>query len=344
MPNNSGTPAASLSLGRLILRGLVFLFVLLTILWAGAALWIDGPASRGLAGSLVGGLFLIAGLIAALVRPWWQAAGAMALLFVAVLTWWLNISPSNDRDWEPQVARLPSATLDGSQLTVRNVRSFRYRDLEDFTEEWVTRTYDLDTLVGFDMFISYWGPTLYGHTIASWEFADGQHLAISIETRKETGETYSAITGFFRQFEVYYVVADEADVVALRTNHRGERVQLYRTIESTGAVDLLLDYIDEINALAEKPEWYNALTQNCTTTIWKHGKAIGSKRIPLDWRLMANGYLVDLGYEVGAVNNTIPLEELKRRSDITERARQVGDSEKFSAAIRVGLPSRPPAR
>ncbi|MGI9331498.1 MAG: Lnb N-terminal periplasmic domain-containing protein [Gammaproteobacteria bacterium] len=344
MTKSSGAPAARLSIGRLILRALIALLLLLVTLWAGAALWIDGPASRGVAGSLVGGLFLAALLVAVLVRPWWRAVGGISLLFVVVLGWWLNISPSNDRDWESQVARLPSATLDGSRLTVRNVRSFRYRGVDDFTEQWVTRTYDLDTLVGFDMFISYWGPTLYGHTIASWEFADGQHLAISIETRKEKGETYSAVTGFFRQFEVYYVVADEADVVALRTNHRGERVQLYRTIESAGAVDLLLDYVDEINALAEKPRWYNALTQNCTTTIWKHGKAIGSERIPLDWRLMANGYLVDLGYEVGAVNTSVPLETLKKRSDITQRARLAAEDVDFSEAIRVDLPTRPPAR
>jgi hypothetical protein len=335
---------SGLPVGRLILRGLVSVLLLFVIVWAALALWIDGPASRALAGALVGALVLIAGFIVVRIRPFWRAAGSVLGVFAVVLAWWLSLTPSNDRAWQPDVAQLPSATLDGSILTIRNVRSFRYRGVDDFSEEWVTRTYDLDTLVGFDMFISYWGPTLYGHTIASWEFADGQHLAISIETRKETGESYSALTGFFRQFEVYYVVADEADVVALRTNHRGERVELYRTIESPGAVVLLLDYIDEINALAEKPEWYNALTQNCTTTIWKHGKAIGSERVPLDWRLMANGYLVDLGYEVGAVNTDISLDMLKQRSDITARARRAGDAADFSGAIRVDLPARPPAR
>lgn len=343
MKDSPGAPVSTLGLSRRILRALVSLLLLLAILWAGLALWIDGPESHVMAGALAGGLLAVAAVIAALVRPWWQATISVFVLFAAVLAWWLTLTPSNDRDWQPQVARLATATIDGSELTIRNVRSFRYRGENDFTEGWVTRTYDLDSLVGMDLFISFWGPTLYGHTIASWEFADGQHLAISIETRKEKGETYSALRGFFRQFEVYYVVADETDVVALRTNYRGERVELYRTIETAGDRTLLLDYVREMNALAETPDWYNALTQNCTTTIWKHAKAVGST-FPLDWRLMANGYLVDLAYEVGAVNTTLGLEALIRRSDITQRARLAGDGAKFSGAIREGLPARPPAQ
>ena len=343
MKDSPGAPVSTLGLSRRILRALVSLLLLLAILWAGLALWIDGPESRVMAGALAGGLLAVAAVIAALVRPWWPATISVFVLFAAVLAWWLTLTPSNDRDWQPQVARLATATIDGSELTIRNVRSFRYRGENDFTEGWVTRTYDLDSLVGMDLFISFWGPTLYGHTIASWEFADGQHLAISIETRKEKGETYSALRGFFRQFEVYYVVADETDVVALRTNHRGERVELYRTIETAGDRTLLLDYVREMNALAETPDWYNALTQNCTTTIWKHAKAVGST-FPLDWRLMANGYLVDLAYEVGAVNTTLGLEALIRRSDITQRARLAGDGAEFSGAIREGLPARPPAQ
>jgi hypothetical protein len=190
------------------------------------------------------------------------------------------------------------------------------------------------------MLVSFWGPTLYGHTIASWEFADGSHLAVSIETRKEKGEAYSALRGFFRQYEVYYTVGDERDLIGLRANHRGEMAYLYRVGGlMSGGRELLLDYVSEINAIAQRPRWYNALTHNCTTSIWHHTKAVGSGPT-LDWRLLANGYLVDLAYERGTVNTSIPLGELKRRSDITARARSAGDLEDFSKAIRVGLPSR----
>jgi hypothetical protein len=330
-----------MSLVRLALRVVVSLILALAILWAGAALWIDGPASRALAGTLAGGLLVIAVTAAVLVRPWRRAAGAIFVPFAVVLAWWLTIPPSNDRDWQPDVARLPTATFDGSLLTVRNVRNFAYRSEKDFTERWETRSYDLDTLVGLDMFVSFWGPTLYGHTIASWEFADGSHLAVSIETRKEKGEEYSALRGFFRQYELYYAVGDERDLIALRTNHRGETVYLYRVGGSMNkGRDLLLEYVREINAVAERPRWYNALTHNCTTSIWHHARAVGSGPA-IDWRLLANGYLPDLAYERGTVNTSMPLAELKRRSDITARARASEGREDFSAAIREGLPARP---
>jgi hypothetical protein len=330
-----------MSVVRIALRVVVSLILALAILWAGAALWIDGPASRTLAGLLAGGLVVGAVAAAVLVRPWRRAAVAVCVPFAVVLGWWLTLAPSNDRDWQPDVARLPTATLKGSLLTVRNVRNFAYRGEKDFAERWETRTYDLDTLVGFDMFISFWGPTLYGHTIASWEFADGNHLAVSIETRKERGEAYSALRGFFRQYELYYAVGDERDLIGLRTNHRGETVYLYRVggLMNKGR-DLLLDYVREINAVAKRPRWYNALTHNCTTSIWHHTRAVGSGP-SLDWRLLANGYLVDLAYERGTVNTSLPLAELKRRSDITARARSSEGREDFSAAIREGLPARP---
>ncbi|MEF8731368.1 MAG: DUF4105 domain-containing protein [Candidatus Accumulibacter meliphilus] len=258
-----------------------------------------------------------------------------------MLGWWLSIAPSNTRDWRPDVARLPTASVDGSLLTIRNVRNFTYRSDQDFSERWETRSYDLDTLVGVDLLISFWGPTLYGHTITSWEFADGGHLAVSIETRKEKGEEYSALKGFFRQYELYYVIADERDVVGLRTNHLGETVQLYRIRASADkGRALLLDYVKAINAIAKQARWYNALTQNCTTTIWHHTRVVGSGP-SLDWRLLANGQLVDLAYERGTVNDEFGLDELKRRSDITARARSAGDIEGFSRTIREGLPPRP---
>jgi hypothetical protein len=328
-------------LSRLVWRLFVSLILGLASLWAAAALWIDGPESRVLTGTLASGVVLTALIAAVLIRPWWRAAIAVFVPFAMVLLWWLTLPPSNARDWQPDVARLPTATLEGSLLTVHNVRDFTYRGEQAFSERWETRTHDLDTLVGFDMFIAFWGPTLYGHTIASWEFADGRYLAVSIETRKEEGEEYSALLGFFRQYELYYVVADERDLIGLRANHRGERLYLYPTLGSADkGRKLLLDYVREINALAERPRWYNALTQNCTTTIWHHTRMVGSGP-PLDWRLLANGYLVDLAYERGTVNTSLPLDELKRRSDITERARSAGDREGFSKAIRDGLPPRP---
>jgi hypothetical protein len=326
-------------LGRTLIIGIAVVFAIGGLLWGAAALWVDGPARRWLA-ALMAATFVLGGatvLIA--VRPWWRALVLTAGLVAAVALWWSRISPRNDRDWMPDVARLPSATIDGDRVTIRNLRDFDYRSETDFTERWETRTYDLSQLRGADMFFSFWGPTFIAHTIASWEFADGQHLAISIETRKENGETYSAVRGFFRQYELYYVVADERDVIGVRTNHRGERVYLYRVrlpIERSRAA--LVDYLAEVNRLAAEPRWYNALTHNCTTTIREHARRVGPVQ-PWSWQILANGYLDRLWYDRGVLDTTLPFDELKARSDITERAKRADGAADFSARIRAGLPN-----
>ena len=324
----------------LLLKLMGWPLLLAGIGWGVLALWFDGPTSHFAAAAL-GAVFAVSSLaLPALVRPFHRGLLAAALPLLLVVVWWSRIAPSNDRDWMPDVARLPRATIDGDRVTIENVRNFVYRSENDYDPRWETRTYDLDQLRGVDLFLSFWGPTLIAHTIASWEFADGRHLAISIETRKERGESYSAVRGFFRQYEVYYVVADERDVVGLRTNYRGERVFLYRTkAKPAAARAILLDYLREINRLAEHPRWYNALTHNCTTAIRYHVQNVSPGR-PWDWRLLANGYLDELGYERGTIDTSLPFAELRRRSDITERAKSGGLGPDFSERIRVGLPQR----
>jgi hypothetical protein len=172
----------------------------------------------------------------------------------------------------------------------------------------------------------------------SWEFADGQHLAISIETRKEVGEEYSAVLGFFRQFELFYAVADERDVIGVRTNVRGETDHLYRLSASPGrARRLLVEYLVNIDELATKPRWYNALTQNCTTTIVRHVNDLDGG-FAWDRRILANGTADAMLYMRKAVDSSLPFEELRRRSNVTEAARAAGRSENFSELLRRGLP------
>ena len=243
------------------------------IAWSAAAIWFDGPPQRWLAGLLAGGLVLVAGGALAFLRPVRRALIVVLVAFIAVLGWWLNIPASNEGDWQPDVARTASASIDGNIVTIRNVRNFDWRSETDYTPRWETRRYDLSQLRGADMFLSYWGPRVIAHTIMSWEFADGQHLAISIETRKKVGQSYSAVLGFFRQYEIYYVVADERDLIGVRAMYRGEDLYLYRLKNPPAqARAVLLDYLKEVNRLDSQPEWYNALVHNCTTTIRHHAR------------------------------------------------------------------------
>ncbi|MGB8682717.1 MAG: DUF4105 domain-containing protein [Candidatus Binatus sp.] len=307
------------------------------VAWGVMAIWFDGPHSRMLAAPMAAGLAIVSIVLAAIVRP--LLRGLVVALFpvIVVALWWTSIPPSNARDWTPDVSRTARVTFDGSRVTIENVRNFKYRSESDYDQRWETRSCDLDRIKGVDLFISFWGPTEIAHTIVSWDFDNGQHLAISIETRKEKGESYSAIRGFFRQYELYYVVADERDLVGLRANYRGEQVYLYR-ISATPAQAraLLVDYLNEVNQLADHPEWYNALTQNCTTAIRGHAQNIGVGG-SLDWRLLANGHLDELLYERGQIDTSIPFAELRSRSNITEKAKAAGDSPDFSARIRQGL-------
>ena len=315
--------------------------LVLVLGWASLALWFDGPSSRSLAGLLAGGFLFTAVGILALVRPLRRGLVLLGILWLLVLGWWLGISARNDRDWQADVARLPSVTRDGDIVTLHAVRDFDYSSETDFTERWEDRTYDLSRVRGVDIFISYWGPTLIAHTIMSWEFDDGRHLAISIETRKEKGETYSALPGFFRQYELYYVVADERDVVRLRTNDRGEQVFLYRLRASpTRARAALESYLEEVNHLSRTPEWYNAFTHNCTTTIRGHVQDAGVHN-PWNWRILANGKGDELLYSRANINTSLPFAEVRARSDITAKAKAADRDPEFSERIREGLLPRP---
>jgi len=324
-----------------VLRIVVSVVLAVALVWSIAAVWIDGPRDRVLAAALCALIAAGALIVAILVRPWWRAAAAAVVPFVVVVAWWLSLTPSNTGAWQPDVAHLPTADVNANLVVIRNLRNFAYPSPTTVVERWEKRTYDLGQIVGFDLFLSTWGAPGIAHTISSWEFSDGQHLAISIETRKVKGQDYSALLGFFRQYALYYVVADERDVIGVRAGPRGEDVHLYRIRGSPAAARaLLLDYLAEVNQLARTPRWYNALTHNCTTEIRHHVQQVAPGN-PFDWRILANGRLDELGFERRQINTSLPFAELRRRSDITARAKAAGDRGDFSRLIREGLPERP---
>jgi Domain of unknown function (DUF4105) len=325
-------------------RALLVVVAVLAVGWWGLVLAF-GPLLPAGARTATAGAWAT-GMLAVLVfiRPLWRALGFFTAGALVLAILWGNVQPRTDRDWMPDVARLPTAEIDGDHLTVHNVRDFTYRSETDFDERWETRTYDLSTLTGVDLFLSYWGSPAIAHTILSWTFAGAQPLAISIETRKERGESYSTVLGFFKQYELYYVVADERDVIGLRTNHRGEDTYLYhlRTPVSHARA-LLLDYFAVINELAAHPRFYDALTQNCTTTIRMHQGQTLKTLPPFDWRMIVNGYGDQMLYERGMIDTSLPFDELKRRSRIVERAHVAEGAADFGTRIREGVPVPAPA-
>ncbi len=260
--------------------------------------------------------------------------------FGVVLIWWLSLTPSNDRNWQPDVAQTPWAEIEGDRVTVHNLRNCDYRTETDYTCAWETREFDLSQLRGVDIFITWWGSPWIAHPILSFDFGDGKHLPISIETRDVVGQSYSAIRGFFRQYELAYVVSDERDVIRLRTNYRkGEDVYLFHsTATPEQARGLLLQYLGEVNRIHQRPEWYNALTNNCTTNIAEFSADSRKKRVKWDWRILLNGKGDEMMYEHGQLAADLPLAELKQRAYINPAAQAANDAPDFSARIRAGRP------
>ena len=253
--------------------------------------------------------------------------------FAVLVAWWLTIPPSNVRDWQPDVAVLPWAEINGNKVTLHNVRDCRYRTESDFDVRHHDRTLDLRQLGTIDLFLSYWGAKSIAHTMLSFGFGDEDPVCISIETRKELGESYSALKGIFKQYELTYVVAEERDVVRLRTNYRDEQVYLYRLQTKPELIRaVFLDYLASVNSLSQKAEWYNALTSNCTTNIRGHMRPyVGETH--WDWRVLFNGHIDELAYKRGALDQSLPFAELKARAHINERAR-AADPLSFSKHIR----------
>lgn len=265
----------------------------------------------------------------------------MAALMAFLAGCSLVIRPSNDRHWQPDVAVLSYAEINGDLITVHNIRNFDYRSETDFTPAYYDKTFDLSKLESVDLAAVYWAGPRIAHTMLSFGFGVNDYLAISIETRKEVGESYSTFKGFFGQYELYYVVADERDVIRLRTNYRKdppEEVYLYRLrapIENGRR--LFLEYMHRINALKEQPEFYNTLTTNCTTTIWLNSK-VNPDHLPFSWKLLLSGYVPEYLYEHERLDTSLPFPELQKRSLINSRAQAADNSPDFSRLIREGLP------
>ncbi len=282
------------------------------------------------------------GAFLSLPRRRWTLLGFVLVWGILVL-WWSTIPASNTRAWQPDVAVLPSATLDGDRVTLHNIRHFAYRTETDFTPRYYDKTVDLRQLESVDLISVYWAGEAIAHLMVSFGFSEQDYVAISIETRKERTEDYSSIKGFFKQYELIYVVADERDVIRLRTTYRQppEEVYLYRTrIPPARARRLFLDYVREINHLVQHPAYYNTLTTNCTTNILFHVRAAGGIA-RYNWKILLSGYAPAYVYESGGLDTSLSFADLKQRSHINARAQAAGEAPDFSQRLRADLP-RPP--
>lgn len=248
----------------------------------------------------------------------------------------LVFHPSNNRDWSLDQAVLPYAVIHNNLVTVHKIRNFTYTSSEDYTPNYYDKTFDLNKIKNVyyvvEPFSKFAGSA---HTFLSFEFEGNQFVAISVEIRKEKGETFSPTEGLFNQYELMYVVADERDVIKLRSNYRKDQVYVYpakTTKEKMQA--LFLDMTNRVNELKDRLEFYNTLTNTCTTNIVRHINKITPNRVPWSYKILLPGYSDKLAYDLGLIDTTLPFEEARAKYLINDRALKYADDPNFSVKIR----------
>ncbi|MEZ5461641.1 DUF4105 domain-containing protein [Dokdonella sp.] len=251
----------------------------------------------------------------------------------------LLLHPSNERDWSPDQQRLATAEFSGDSVRVRNVRNAYYRSTTDFDVHWEDRTYDLRKLESVwyivEPFATWRGPA---HTFLSFGFGNGEYVAISVEIRKERGESFSPLLGLLRQYELTYIVGDERDLIGLRANHRHDDVYFYPMRATQAAARaLFVSMLERANALALQPEFYNTLTSTCTSNIVDHVSLIAPEPIPYSYKIMLPAYSDDLAYDLGLIDTDLPREQFRSAFRINDLALEHADNADFSEAIRSRL-------
>lgn len=325
------------------LRAGAVVALLLFALWGSLALYYRAPFGEG-ARIAAGCVFALAMLAAAflIARRKWKHALAPLALAPVVLVWWQTLVPSNDRDWALDVSRPAITKVMGDKLTVENVRNFEWRTETDFTPRWETRTYDLSKLNEVDLFASYWAGEDIAHILVGFGFSDNQRLVWSIELRRTKTQTYSALASFFKQSELVFLAADERDIIRLRTNVRGENVRMFPLrLKPQVARRLLLEYAEMANEYARNPRWYNTITANCTTMVFRIARAL-NPLAPFDWRVLLSGHFPELVDDHGGIDNSIPFAQWRQKAQIDKAAQAADqlDSVAFSKAIRTQFATR----
>lgn len=283
------------------------------------------------------------GLTAYVLHLYWQGSWKLGTLLYLVLhgellLWWDSIEPSHERIWADDVAQLTTGEVNGNRVLLHNVRNFDWHSESQYQVRWEEREYNLESLRSVDMISSHWGMDSIAHILVSFGFNDGQFVTFSVEIRKEQHEQYSALGGFFKQYEVSIVASDERDAIAVRPNVRGEDTYLYRiAMPAHLRRALFLSYVEQANALADTPRFYNTLTVNCTTLVYSMLRQTGEV-FPLDPRLLLTGYLPSYIQAQDGLMTGFDLQQLRELGHINQRSQAAAGQPNYSKRIRQGVP------
>ncbi len=324
---------------RTTITALVGIAAAALTVWAAGALYFSPLLDKSLRPAIAA-IFVVATILGFIFLPrrGWTLLGFFSV-FCLLVAIYFRIPASNDHNWQPEVAVTPYATIKGDLVTIHGVRNFDYRTATDFDERWETRTYDLQKLDSADLIAVYWAGKAIAHIMLSFGFEGQDYLTLSIETRKERDEGYSTIAGFFRQYELVYVIADERDVIRVRTTYRQpqEDVYVYRLRTPLKNIRrVFMEYIKTVNELREQPRFYNTLTTNCTTSILIHTR-VNPESPPMSWKILLSGFVPEYLYELGKIGGSRSFADLEKLSHVNAHAQAADKDPNFSQRIRDGL-------
>jgi hypothetical protein len=282
-----------------------------------------------------------AGPMAAGVRFGWRRTGAAAACFS--VGWAIAFhgiqQPQTDRNWAKDQTRHAMVEFSNDRtVEIQNIRNYRYRTPIDYDEAWSAARYNLDDLRTID-FVLEPLTSVYGmaHTLLSFGFADGRHVAISVEIRKQVGESYSPLGGMFRQYELIYIIADERDVVALRLNARKHDIYIYPLRATPDEVRHLFEsMLHRAMKLSRDPEFYHTLTSTCTTNLVRHFDQMRDEPLGMQWRALLPLFSDELAWDLNLIDKAESLDEARQRYLVKGPQPVVSDSAAYSRQLRAG--------
>ena len=352
--HNIGKKEFLTALGMGLLHVVFSAFVILSSIWLCFAVWIQEPLgwlfSRVLIGIWIAFALSVLGIyISQHFFSRRKDVIIYIIAFILSLFWYFSLEAKQDRQWNPEVAQALHYERQGDVITLHNVRNFKWNPDGSFQENWETRKFNLNDIQGVNIITSYWMGPQIAHTLVSFDFANAKPLTFSIEIRKEATEDFSAIGGFFRQFELSLIASDEKDIIYTRSNIRGEQVYFFPINMAKPEMKALFEeYLSKSDELRKQAKWYNTLTSNCTTLVFDMVQAVSKQPLPSDYRLLASGYLPNYLNDLGAIDQNWDMKTWYQKAHVNPRTQEFSkfehqSSENYSQVLRYGLPQSNPA-
>lgn len=319
---------------RLFMHGAFALLVLGATAWSAMAIWLnlDGTARLLALGLLALGMGAVMSARFYRRRLGWGLFGLAALV---IFGWYQTIQPRADRDWAADVARGVQAEVTGDRVRLDNIRDFDWQTPDSARERWIAETYDLKALDSVEMLTSVWDSPDIAHLLVSFGFANGEHVVFSVEIRREEGEQFSEIGGFFRQFELVLIAATERDIVRLRTDVRREKVRMYPVnLSPEQRRRMFMAYVELAQDLERQPRFYNTISANCTTVVYGLARSLKSD-LPIRKSLILSGRLPEYLDALGVLGGDGTLEDRNASALLPVNAQAAHPDLTYSQAIRA---------